>query len=113
MCVDSLNAATTNGAERWRISTSRSETLSVGGRHRPRSRQSRDESNVLRGTLIPQLIDELPVLAVVGTQVLGGFEIRDAAELRVKESDRIARDRREPARDGRRGRRVRGRFDDS
>jgi 3-phosphoshikimate 1-carboxyvinyltransferase len=36
------------------------------------------------------LIDELPALAVMGTQVLGGFEIRDAAELRVKESDRIA-----------------------
>lgn len=47
------------------------------------------ESNVLRGTLIPQLIDELPVLAVLGSQVLGGFEIRDAAELRVKESDRL------------------------
>jgi 3-phosphoshikimate 1-carboxyvinyltransferase len=47
------------------------------------------ESNVLRGTLIPQLIDELPVLAVLGSQVLGGFEIRDAGELRVKESDRL------------------------
>ena len=38
---------------------------------------------------VAQLIDELPVLAVVGTQVEGGLEIRDAAELRVKESDRI------------------------
>jgi 3-phosphoshikimate 1-carboxyvinyltransferase len=47
------------------------------------------QSNVLRGDLIPQLIDELPVLAVLGSQVLGGFEIRDAAELRVKESDRL------------------------
>jgi 3-phosphoshikimate 1-carboxyvinyltransferase len=47
------------------------------------------ESNVLRGTLIPQLIDELPVLAVLGSQVAGGISIRDAAELRVKESDRI------------------------
>jgi 3-phosphoshikimate 1-carboxyvinyltransferase len=46
-------------------------------------------SNVLRGALISQLIDELPVLAVLGSQVLGGFSIRDAAELRVKESDRI------------------------
>jgi 3-phosphoshikimate 1-carboxyvinyltransferase len=35
------------------------------------------------------LIDELPVLAVVGSQVEGGLEIRDAGELRVKESDRI------------------------
>jgi 3-phosphoshikimate 1-carboxyvinyltransferase len=46
-------------------------------------------SNVLRGTLIPQLIDELPVLAVLGSQVAGGISIRDATELRVKESDRI------------------------
>ena len=47
-------------------------------------------SNVVRGSLIPQLIDELPLLAVVGTQVDGGIEIRDAAELRVKEADRIS-----------------------
>jgi len=39
---------------------------------------------------IPQLIDELPLLAVVGSQVPGGIEVRDAKELRVKESDRIA-----------------------
>jgi 3-phosphoshikimate 1-carboxyvinyltransferase len=45
---------------------------------------------ILRGSLIAQLIDELPLLAVVGTQVEGGLTIRDAAELRVKESDRIA-----------------------
>jgi 3-phosphoshikimate 1-carboxyvinyltransferase len=49
-----------------------------------------NESNVLRGALIPQLIDELPMLAVLGTQVMGGLSIRDAAELRVKETDRIA-----------------------
>jgi 3-phosphoshikimate 1-carboxyvinyltransferase len=48
------------------------------------------ESNVLRGILIPQLIDELPMLAVLGTQVMGGLVIRDAAELRLKETDRIA-----------------------
>ena len=45
---------------------------------------------LIRGALIPQLIDELPLLAVVGTQVPGGIEIRGAAELRVKESDRIS-----------------------
>lgn len=43
----------------------------------------------VRGSLIPGLIDELPLLAVVGTQLPGGLQIRDAAELRVKESDRI------------------------
>ena len=46
--------------------------------------------HILRGQSIARLIDELPVLAVVGTQVSGGIEIRGAAELRVKESDRIA-----------------------
>jgi 3-phosphoshikimate 1-carboxyvinyltransferase len=45
---------------------------------------------IVSGRLIPQLIDELPLLAVVGTQLPGGIEIRDAAELRVKESDRLA-----------------------
>jgi len=39
---------------------------------------------------IPQLIDELPLLAVAGSQIEGGIEIRNAKELRVKESDRIA-----------------------
>ena len=47
-------------------------------------------ANVIRGSTVAQLIDELPVLAVVGTAVEGGLEIRDARELRVKESDRIA-----------------------
>lgn len=42
------------------------------------------------GVIIPQLIDELPLLAVAGSQIEGGIEIRDAKELRVKESDRIA-----------------------
>ncbi len=38
---------------------------------------------------IPGLIDELPVLAVMGTQTEQGLSFRGAAELRVKESDRI------------------------
>jgi 3-phosphoshikimate 1-carboxyvinyltransferase len=42
------------------------------------------------GTIVAGLIDELPLLAVVGSQIDGGLEIRDARELRVKESDRIA-----------------------
>lgn len=49
-----------------------------------------DSSMMIQGLLVPQLIDELPLLAVVGSQLEGGIEIRDAAELRVKESDRIA-----------------------
>jgi 3-phosphoshikimate 1-carboxyvinyltransferase len=49
-----------------------------------------DAANVLRGAAIANLIDELPVLAVAGTRVEGGLEIRDARELRVKESDRVS-----------------------
>jgi 3-phosphoshikimate 1-carboxyvinyltransferase len=41
------------------------------------------------GDLIPTLIDELPALGVLATQASGLTEVRDAAELRVKESDRI------------------------
>jgi 3-phosphoshikimate 1-carboxyvinyltransferase len=44
----------------------------------------------LSGSMIPSLIDELPLLAVVGSQIEGGIQIRDAAELRLKESDRLA-----------------------
>lgn len=44
----------------------------------------------LGGSMIPSLIDELPLLAVVGSQIEGGIQIRDAAELRHKESDRLA-----------------------
>jgi 3-phosphoshikimate 1-carboxyvinyltransferase len=47
-------------------------------------------SQTINGTFIAGLIDELPLLAVVGSQIEGGIEIRDARELRVKESDRIA-----------------------
>ncbi len=39
---------------------------------------------------VPSMIDELPLLACVGTRAHGTMEIRGAAELRVKESDRIA-----------------------
>jgi len=42
------------------------------------------------GDEIPNLIDELPIVAVLGALAQGKTVIRDAAELRVKESDRIA-----------------------
>jgi 3-phosphoshikimate 1-carboxyvinyltransferase len=49
----------------------------------------------LRGTMIAgadtaALIDEIPVLAAVAPYTMNGIEVRDARELRVKESDRIA-----------------------
>ncbi|EMJ90883.1 3-phosphoshikimate 1-carboxyvinyltransferase [Leptospira alstonii] len=40
-------------------------------------------------SLIPAIIDEIPVLSVAGLFAEGGFEIRHAEELRAKESDRI------------------------
>ncbi len=48
------------------------------------------QSTRIAGDLIPRLIDELPVLALVATQAEGETIIADARELRVKESDRIA-----------------------
>jgi 3-phosphoshikimate 1-carboxyvinyltransferase len=47
-------------------------------------------STTIDGALAAQLIDELPVLAAIGPYTRGGIRIRDAKELRVKESDRIA-----------------------
>jgi len=47
-------------------------------------------STEIRGPLAAQLIDELPVLAAIAPYTRGGIRIRDARELRVKESDRIA-----------------------
>jgi len=47
-------------------------------------------STAITGALSAQLIDELPVLAAIGPYTSGGIRIRDAKELRVKESDRIA-----------------------
>ncbi|HUV68417.1 MAG TPA: 3-phosphoshikimate 1-carboxyvinyltransferase [Terracidiphilus sp.] len=45
---------------------------------------------LIDGALAAQLIDELPVIAAIAPFTSGGIRIRDAKELRVKESDRIA-----------------------
>ena len=42
------------------------------------------------GDMIPRMLDEVPILAVAACFAIGDTVIRDAAELRVKESDRIA-----------------------
>jgi 3-phosphoshikimate 1-carboxyvinyltransferase len=44
----------------------------------------------IAGALTALLIDELPVLAAVAPFTVGGLEVRDAGELRVKESDRLS-----------------------
>ncbi|WP_372808536.1 3-phosphoshikimate 1-carboxyvinyltransferase [Pontiella sp.] len=48
------------------------------------------KGTVIEGDEIPNLIDELPIISVAGALAEGKTDIRDAAELRVKESDRIA-----------------------
>jgi len=48
------------------------------------------KGTVIQGKEVPQLIDELPILAVAGALSDGKTVIRHAEELRVKESDRIA-----------------------
>src|SRR6266404_7370298 len=48
------------------------------------------KGGVVSGDTIPLVIDELPMLAALGPYTEEGIEIRDASELRVKESDRIA-----------------------
>jgi 3-phosphoshikimate 1-carboxyvinyltransferase len=49
-----------------------------------------ETERTLGQSMIPSLIDELPLLAVVGSQIDGGIRIRNASELRLKESDRLA-----------------------
>jgi 3-phosphoshikimate 1-carboxyvinyltransferase len=44
----------------------------------------------VQGEWIPNIIDEIPILAVLATRTQNGIRIRDASELRSKESDRIA-----------------------
>ena len=48
------------------------------------------KGGVIAGSRIPLVIDELPMLAALGPFTEEGIEFRDAAELRVKESDRIS-----------------------
>jgi 3-phosphoshikimate 1-carboxyvinyltransferase len=44
----------------------------------------------ISGSLVPRLIDEIPILCILASQCEGVSRIRDARELRVKESDRLA-----------------------
>lgn len=55
-----------------------------------RVRHSQLKACEIAGNLIPRLIDEIPILAVAAAFAEGTTVIKDAAELRVKESDRLA-----------------------
>jgi len=48
------------------------------------------EGGTISGAQVAEMIDELPMLAALGPYTEKGIEIRDAKELRLKESDRIA-----------------------
>jgi 3-phosphoshikimate 1-carboxyvinyltransferase len=54
-----------------------------------RARSARLRGVEIGGSLIPQLIDEIPIIAVAAAAAEGETVITDAAELRVKETDRI------------------------
>lgn len=53
-------------------------------------RQRSLKSTTISGEIIPRLIDEIPVIALLATQAEGRTVIKDAEELKVKETDRIA-----------------------
>ena len=53
-------------------------------------RSSQLHGTTVEGSIIPTLIDEIPMIAVMAAFAEGTTVIRDAAELKVKESDRIA-----------------------
>jgi 3-phosphoshikimate 1-carboxyvinyltransferase len=69
-------------------------TLGVSDAGEPRGElralASQLRGTAVEGTLALRSIDEVPVLAVAATQARGRTHFRDLAELRVKESDRIA-----------------------
>lgn len=48
------------------------------------------KGSIIEGEIIPRLIDEIPVIAVAAALAEGQTVIRDAGELRIKESDRIS-----------------------
>ena len=52
-------------------------------------RSSKLKGTTISGTLIPRLIDELPIIALLATKAEGTTIIKDAAELKVKETNRI------------------------
>ena len=52
-------------------------------------RTSHLKGTTIEGEIIPRLIDEIPIIALLATQAEGTTIIRDAEELKVKETDRI------------------------
>ena len=69
-----------------------SNRRTIGGEERGdvTARRSELTATEVGGHEIPRMLDEVPILALAATQARGRTVIRDAAELRVKESDRLA-----------------------
>lgn len=65
-----------------------------------RVKSSALQATRIDGSTIPRLIDEIPILCIAAAAARGKTEVRDAAELRVKETDRIAAMERELAKLG-------------
>ncbi len=52
-------------------------------------KSSKPKAAVIEGDIIPRIIDEIPIIALLATQAEGKTVIKDAKELRFKETDRI------------------------
>ena len=72
------------------VKTERNEPFGIINVRGGINASANETDRTLSRAMIPSLIDELPLLAVVGSQISGGIRIRDASELRLKESDRLA-----------------------
>jgi len=73
----------------YEIDSPKSEMNEPSGNLVLHSRRAELKPFEISGDLVPRLVDEIPVLAVLATQAEGTSVIKDAAELRVKETDRI------------------------
>jgi 3-phosphoshikimate 1-carboxyvinyltransferase len=91
MFVDVLQQVGCNlaAADRREQSNETVGTVRVRGKA-PETYRDSEIPCTINGVAISKLIDELPLLAVIGSQLPRGIEIRNARELRVKESDRIS-----------------------
>ena len=74
------------GEVTWNTSDAHDEPMS---NLKIRSSRLQGEELNIEGDLIPRLIDEIPVIGMLGAFAGGILRVRDAKELRVKESDRI------------------------
>lgn len=75
---------------KWREATGEPVADVVAQASELDARQAGDRPTVVAGDVVPRLIDELVVISALAARARGRVEVKDANELRVKESDRIA-----------------------